>query len=655
MEQCRAMAERTHAGPPPEPIPIAGDGSPRGLRVGGFVIEGEIHVRPSTAGRPFVILGENWAWKAYRISELDQLGMLGRVRREAEIALELDAVNGVVGAAEVNEAGDWLVLRMRKMTSTFADHLSAREERQEKALDPSAYANLLRDVGETLRAIHRRGVLHRDIKPANLLFDSERRHLYVCDFSVARIQRSDLTHTGETLGTDSYIAPERWQREETTPASDQYSLGMVAREAFTGRDSPPLPLPLAQALRTATSVDPEDRFPGIDGCRDFGLALERAVQKERPRTLADRLRDASPATRYAWAPAFLAIAILWIQVILDRHAEMVVGLETLLLPVVGGLTCFVAMRFFNLPRGRRRTQSGARLLDMWWTPWLIVAAFLFLGHGAHGIQVPFLLAIPFGFAFAGAYPQRCGYWLPATIERSGRAIAERQLLRPLRPLRARIAAVAAALTLIAFLPIWIEEAFPAPYTGPTGWSSAALVAVKKYRSAVLRRDVEYACAITGEDVKTSSPCPRWTQVQVLMARASQERARSRAGERPVFDDVPLSEIHIEELGTDAEERVVYLLGFGGAPPGSILTFGSLIIDGGEVDIVLTEGPPVSPQDFEHEAALFYELRQESTFWKVQFTNVCSAGGMTVEGTASNQCLSAMRLSPAAITKLLAEN
>jgi len=74
----------------------------------------------------------------------------------------------------------------------------------------------------------------------------------------------------------------------------------------------------------------------------------------------------------------------------------------------------------------------------------------------------------------------------------------------------------------------------------------------------------------------------------------------------------------------------------------------------DVDVVLTEGPAVTPQEFEAQAAWFYELRQESTFWKVVFTNVCTAGGVSIEGTASNQCGSAMRFTPGAITKLLRE-
>jgi tRNA A-37 threonylcarbamoyl transferase component Bud32 len=648
------MADRTRSDTPIPQVPVGANISPVGVVVDGMVVDGEIHSVPQVAGQPFVVLGERWAWKAYRVAELEQLDAIGRVRREAELALELSGVDGVIGAIAVSEVDGWLLLRMQRMAGTLGDHLAERELRNEPALSAERYAQLLADVGETLRRLHRRGVVHRDIKPANLLFADGQSRLYVCDFSVAKGRRGNLTRTGETVGTDSYIAPERWRTGESTPASDQYSLGIVAREVFTGRDAPPLPAPLARALRTATAVDPDDRFPGVDGCREFGEALERAVKAEAPRTLPDRLRDASPATRFAWAPGVLAALAGWVATIVDRHPDMLFGLETLLLPVVGGLAFFAAFRLVNLPRGRRRSQSGARILDLWWPPLLIVGAFLYLGRGVHGIAVLFLIAIPIGFAFIGSYPRRCGYWLPALIERASRAIDERAVLGPLRPLWSRVTVFAVLLAVIAYVPIWAQNVFPAPYTGPTALNSAAVIAVHEYREALKRGDVEDACAMTSESVKADEACPRFTELQVLFAEKSEERARSRAASQPLFDETDPTDIGLVELGTYAG-GVVYELSDIDTSRESTKVFGSVVVrKNHDVDVVLTEGPAVTPEEFEAQAAWFYELRQESTFWKVVFTNVCTAGGVSIEGTASNQCASAMRFTPGAITKLLQE-
>jgi tRNA A-37 threonylcarbamoyl transferase component Bud32 len=648
------MDERTRADTPiPGRSPDL-DGSPLGLKVGELAVEGQLHATPEVAGQPFVVLGEQWAWKAYRVAELERLDTLRRVRSEAEMALELAGVDGVIGAVAVDEIDGWLLLRMRRMAGTLADHLAARELRTEAAFPPERYAKLLADVGETLRRLHRRGVVHRDIKPANLLFAADRGRLYVCDFSVAKARRGDLTRTGETVGTDSYIAPERWRTGESTPASDQYSLGIVAREVFTGRDAPPLPTPLAQALRTATAVDPEDRFPGTDGCRTFGEALERAVQAEAPRTLAERLRGAKPATRFVWAPTFLGFLGFWLATIVGRNPDMVFGLETLVLPVVGGLLVFAVLRVLNLPRERRRSQSGARILDLWWPPLLIVGAFLLLGHGAHGIEIIFLLAIPFGFAWVGSYPPRCGYWLPALVERASRAIEERGFLRPLQPLWARVTTFAVLLAVIAYVPIWVQQVFPAPYTGPTALDSAAVIAVHEYREDLKRDDVEGACAMTIPSVKAGASCPRFTELQVVLAEKSEERARSRATGQALFDEAEPDDIGLVELG-EYKGGTVYELTDIDTSRGSTEVWGSVVVQKNhDVDVVLTEGPAVTPLEFEGQAAWLYEMRQESTFWKVDFTNVCTAGGVSIEGTASNQCASAMRFTPAAITKLIRE-
>ena len=51
-------------------------------------------------------------------------------------------------------------------------------------------------------------MVHRDIKPDNLLLDLAGR-VAVSDFGAARLRDSDLTRTGEVLGTPHYMSPEQ--------------------------------------------------------------------------------------------------------------------------------------------------------------------------------------------------------------------------------------------------------------------------------------------------------------------------------------------------------------------------------------------------------------------------------------------------------------
>src|SRR5262249_48535216 len=72
-------------------------------------------------------------------------------------------------------------------------------------------AELVAHVAEALDHAHRHGILHRDIKPSNLLLDRDGT-VWVTDFGLARLaEETDLTRTGEVVGTVRYMAPERFQ------------------------------------------------------------------------------------------------------------------------------------------------------------------------------------------------------------------------------------------------------------------------------------------------------------------------------------------------------------------------------------------------------------------------------------------------------------
>jgi serine/threonine-protein kinase len=88
-----------------------------------------------------------------------------------------------------------------------------------------------------LAAAHRTGLVHRDIKPANLLVTRDGT-VKITDFGLAHAAGSaPLTQTGALVGTPAYLAPERAEGASATPATDLYSLGVVAYECLAG--SPP--------------------------------------------------------------------------------------------------------------------------------------------------------------------------------------------------------------------------------------------------------------------------------------------------------------------------------------------------------------------------------------------------------------------------------
>jgi serine/threonine-protein kinase len=88
-------------------------------------------------------------------------------------------------------------------------------------------------IARGLDYAHRRGIVHRDVKPANILVRDDGL-VKLADFGVARIESSELTRTGQSVGSPSYIAPEQLLEQEVDGRSDLFSLGVILYELLTG-------------------------------------------------------------------------------------------------------------------------------------------------------------------------------------------------------------------------------------------------------------------------------------------------------------------------------------------------------------------------------------------------------------------------------------
>jgi hypothetical protein len=147
-------------------------------------------------------------------------------------------------------------------------------------LDPVRVLGIVAQAAEGLAAAHAAGLVHRDIKPGNLLLGPGDT-VKITDFGIAHAAGSaPLTRTGTLIGTPAYLAPERVAGAPAGPASDLYSLGIVAYEClagtlpFTGtsieialahqrQPLPPLPAavprPVAALVASMTAKDPAHR------------------------------------------------------------------------------------------------------------------------------------------------------------------------------------------------------------------------------------------------------------------------------------------------------------------------------------------------------------------------------------------------------------
>jgi eukaryotic-like serine/threonine-protein kinase len=94
---------------------------------------------------------------------------------------------------------------------------------------PTWIARIGTQVADALDYTHRQGVIHRDIKPANLLLDPAGT-VWITDFGVAKlIEGSNLTESGDLVGTLRYMPPERFSGN-SDHRGDIYSLGITLYE-----------------------------------------------------------------------------------------------------------------------------------------------------------------------------------------------------------------------------------------------------------------------------------------------------------------------------------------------------------------------------------------------------------------------------------------
>ncbi|GAB3228728.1 hypothetical protein GCM10027447_21290 [Glycomyces halotolerans] len=251
------------------------------------------------------VLERTVAVKALLPSLLSEPGFAKRFAAEAKTVAALSHPH-IVGVHDYGEAplpsGDttaYLVMEYIEGRS-LSDLLSQRGR-----LDPAELMPIVAAVADALQHAHDHGVIHRDIKPGNILVRDRDGQAVLTDFGIARSGAAgDLTATGAVMGTASYIAPEQAEGTGVLPASDMYSLGVVAFHGLTGRrpfdaenpielalhhvrtPAPPLPPDVPQGVRAfverAMTKDPSQRF---GTCADMASAARASLTAHPPTSL----------------------------------------------------------------------------------------------------------------------------------------------------------------------------------------------------------------------------------------------------------------------------------------------------------------------------------------------------------------------------------
>jgi serine/threonine-protein kinase len=235
------------------------------------------------------VLGREVAVKVLGDRYAADEGVRQRFKREALAAARL---SGEPGAVTIFDVGEWhgrpFIVMERLGGGSLEDRL-----RREGAQPPERVLAWLEQAAAALDAAHRHGIVHRDVKPANLLLD-ERGDLHVADFGIASAAGQDsLTLTGTVLGTAGYLSPEQAAGERASPASDIYSLAVVAFELLSGQR--PFERESATAEAAAHVNAPVPSIAEL--CRGLPWDVDRVFQ----RALAK-----GPRARYGSAREFVA-------------------------------------------------------------------------------------------------------------------------------------------------------------------------------------------------------------------------------------------------------------------------------------------------------------------------------------------------------------
>jgi serine/threonine-protein kinase len=226
-----------------------------------------------------------------------------RFRREVQILADLKHPNLVFlyEAGRIADGRPYLAME-------YVEGENLRDWQMRRGVMPlPMIIEVVKQAGAGLSVAHEAGIIHRDIKPGNIIISENGGQLTVkvLDFGIAtrKDDGSEMSRTQGVIGTVLYMSPEQLQgkrRDELTPASDIYSLGLTVYELLTGQPAisgdsqaeiitkhlhlmptPPsqlrpdlrIPAAIDRVVMKALAKDPKERYQSAP---DFAAELEAA-------------------------------------------------------------------------------------------------------------------------------------------------------------------------------------------------------------------------------------------------------------------------------------------------------------------------------------------------------------------------------------------
>jgi serine/threonine protein kinase len=256
-----------------------------------------------------------------------------RFEREARNAARLDH-KGCVRVLDVGVTPDG----HRFLAMDLLEGPTLRQRLAEGAIEPAEAVRLVAAILDGLAHAHGRGVVHRDVKPENvMLVPSERSEAagaggvepVLIDFGLSwALGDERITRAGTTVGSPSYLAPERALGKDGDHRADLYAAGVILYEMLAGRRPfaaptaievawmhahrdaaflpdvvPGIPLMLASVVHRALVKNPEARWSDAASMRDALLQLQPSGAPAAPPTEQEEEATAVVTERRSWLRA----------------------------------------------------------------------------------------------------------------------------------------------------------------------------------------------------------------------------------------------------------------------------------------------------------------------------------------------------------------
>jgi len=201
--------------------------------------------------------------------------------------------------------------------------------------DLETVRGIVEQIARGLRAFHRKEMLHQDVRPDNIMIDRTGT-AKIIDFGSTKItgvaETAPSAGADEILGTVQYTAPEYFLRENGSPRSDMFSLGVITYQMLTGKlpygaqiakartrsqfkklkyrsaldDASDIPAWIDGALRRAVHPDPYKRY---DSLSEFTFDLRHPNARYLDSSLTP-LVERNPLRFWKAATAILAVIVL---------------------------------------------------------------------------------------------------------------------------------------------------------------------------------------------------------------------------------------------------------------------------------------------------------------------------------------------------------